>query len=63
MKRIYLDNAASTKTDKRVIEAMLPYLGECYGNPSSIHSFGKPLKVIIEEATRITKSIRQIISL
>ncbi len=47
---IYFDNAASTKTDKRVVEAMMPFLTGHYGNPSSIHKEGKYLKVIIEEA-------------
>lgn len=47
---VYLDNAASTKTDPRVSEAMIPYLGGKYGNPSSFHLYGKPLKVLIEDA-------------
>jgi cysteine desulfurase len=47
---IYLDNAASTKLDERVLDAMLPFLKEFYGNPSSIHKEGKYLKVLVEEA-------------
>jgi cysteine desulfurase len=39
-KIIYLDNNATTKIDKQVLEAMMPYLGENYANPSSIYSFG-----------------------
>ena len=41
MKRIYLDNAATTKTSKNAIKAMLPYMDEIYGNPSSLHSVGQ----------------------
>jgi cysteine desulfurase len=37
---IYLDNNATTKVDQAVIDEMLPYLGEMYGNPSSMHTFG-----------------------
>ncbi|MDD5362336.1 MAG: cysteine desulfurase family protein [Ignavibacteria bacterium] len=47
---IYLDNAASTKIDERVLDAMLPFMKEYYGNPSSIHKEGKYLKVLVEEA-------------
>ena len=43
-KIIYLDNAATTKTAPEVVEAMLPYFTQHYGNPSSIYSFGKEVK-------------------
>lgn len=49
-RRIYLDYAATTPTDPRVVEAMLPYFTESFGNPSSIHSFGQEGKKAIEEA-------------
>jgi len=49
-KNIYLDNAASTVLDERVLDAMLPYLKNSYGNPSSVHQRGKYLKVLIEDA-------------
>lgn len=49
-KLIYLDNNATTKVDKRVLEAMLPYLKENYSNPSSIYSFGGVAAKAISEA-------------
>ncbi len=41
LNRIYVDNAATTKMSKTAIEAMLPYLEDCYGNPSSLHTLGQ----------------------
>lgn len=49
-KRIYLDHAATTPTRKEVVEAMLPYFNESYGNPSSIYSFASQNKDVVEEA-------------
>ena len=58
MKRIYLDNAATTKVDDRVLKAMLPFLKESYGNPSSKHSLGKNALNAVEKARNfIAKSI------
>ena len=48
--RVYLDNNATTQVRPEVIEAMLPYLSTNYGNPSSIHSFGREAKTALDEA-------------
>jgi cysteine desulfurase len=47
---IYLDNNATTKVDQIVIDEMLPYLGQMYGNPSSMHTFGGQVAKKIREA-------------
>jgi cysteine desulfurase len=52
MKRIYLDNAATTPMDKEVLEAMLPFMTEEFGNPSSTHGFGRKTKAGIETARK-----------
>lgn len=51
-KEVYLDNNATTKCDEEVLNAMLPYLKEDYGNPSSLYSFSKDVKEKIVEARR-----------
>lgn len=57
-KTIYLDNAATTKTRPEVVEAMLPYFTEYYGNPSSVYEFSTPSKKAITEAREtIAKSL------
>ncbi|MFH1710119.1 MAG: cysteine desulfurase NifS [bacterium] len=50
MKRIYMDYAATTPTHPEVAEAMKPYLSEKFGNPSSIHSFGREAKKAVDDA-------------
>lgn len=47
---IYFDNAATTRIDDSVLEAMLPWLSEDYGNASSVHYFGRKARVAIEES-------------
>ena len=50
MKTIYLDNNATSRVAPEVVDAMLPYLSEYYGNPSSMHSFGGQVSVQLKEA-------------
>lgn len=50
MNYIYLDNNATTKVDEKVLETMIPYFSENYGNPSSVYSIGQKNKKMIEEA-------------
>ena len=50
MMQIYADNGATTKMSKTAIQAMLPYMDSCYGNPSSLHSAGQRAKEALEEA-------------
>ena len=49
-KLIYLDNAATTKVDEKVLNKMLPYFSINYGNPSSMYFLGRRNKRVIEEA-------------
>jgi cysteine desulfurase len=50
MRRVYLDHAATTPIEPDVLKAMMPYFTEIFGNPSSVHQFGREAKVAIEEA-------------
>jgi len=59
MKNIYLDYNATTPIDPRVLEEMMPYLSENYGNPSSIHSFGRKGKEALDKAR---EQVSQLIS-
>lgn len=52
MERIYLDNAATTALDKEVLDAMLPYMTQHFGNPSSIYSYGRETRLAIESARK-----------
>lgn len=51
--KVYFDNAATTRPHPKVIEAMIPYLSSEYGNPSSIHSFGRKARVLVEEVREL----------
>ena len=55
--RVYLDNAATTPLDEEVYEAMLPVLKQGFGNPSSIHSFGREIKTAIENSRKTVAKI------
>lgn len=50
--KVYFDNAATTPMDPEVIDAMIPFMKEHYGNPSSIHSFGRQTRAAIEAARK-----------
>src|ERR1017187_1918220 len=50
--KAYLDNAATTALNEEVIDAMLPIMREKYGNPSSIHSYGREVRSIVESARK-----------
>jgi cysteine desulfurase len=57
-KRIYLDHAATTYTNKEVLNEMLPFFTEYFGNPSSVHQFGREVKKSIDIARdRVAKAI------
>lgn len=55
--RIYFDNAATTPLDPQVLEAMMPYLTEKFGNPSSIYSYGRECRLAIENARKTVAKI------
>ena len=50
MRRVYMDNAATTSLAPEVLEQMMPYLTNIYGNPSSVHSFGREAKAGVDKA-------------
>jgi cysteine desulfurase len=54
---IYLDNAATTRLDDEVIESMIPYMREHFGNPSSIHAYGRVTRAAIEKARKTISSL------
>ena len=59
MKHVYLDNAATTPMDDRVIEAMLPFMRGHFGNPSSVHSHGREVRTAIEKARKKVAELLQ----
>ena len=57
MNRIYFDNAATTALDPKVLDVMMPYLTEKFGNPSSIYSYGREVRMAIETARKSVAKI------
>src|SRR5438874_4110168 len=57
MRRVYLDHSATTPIDARVVQAMLPYLTETFGNASSIHQFGQEARAAVDKARRQTATL------
>lgn len=57
MERIYFDNAATTALDPAVLDTMLPYMTEKFGNPSSIYSYGRESRLGIENARKSVAKI------
>ena len=53
MQRIYLDNAATTPMDKRVLKEMQPYFSDKFGNTMSLHSFGQEAKLALEQSRQV----------
>ena len=47
---IYFDNAATTQLDQRVLDTMMPFMIDSFGNPSSIHKHGREVKAAIENS-------------
>ena len=56
-KKIYMDYAATTPVDPRVVKAMLPYLSEKFGNTMSLHSFGQEAKEALEESREVVANL------
>jgi len=57
MEDIYFDNNATTMVDPEVVEVMMPYFTEQFGNPSSLHSFGNKVSVAIRDARRQVQAL------
>jgi len=56
-RRIYLDHSATTPVDPQVLEAMLPYFGENFGNASSVHGYGQQARATVDRARRQVASL------
>ncbi|KEJ92884.1 cysteine desulfurase NifS [Synergistes jonesii] len=56
-REVYLDNSATTRTDPRVLEAMAPYFSEKYGNPNSLHKYGREARAAVDTARAQTAAL------
>mgnify|MGYP000713074361 CR=1 FL=1 len=63
MTTIYADNAATTKLSKTALEAMMPYLTDNYGNPSSLHTVGQNAAEILRRSSSLEEEARRTIRL
>jgi len=60
MRRVYMDNAATTALNKEVLDAMMPYLTDIYGNPSSLHTFGQEAhKAVADAREKVARGCRK----
>ena len=57
MEPVYMDNNATTRVDPEVVEVMLPYFSEQFGNPSSIHSFGDKVGRAAKQARKQVQAL------
>ena len=56
-REVYLDNSATTRTDPRILEAMAPYFSEKYGNPNSLHKYGREARAAVDAARAQTAAL------